>query len=211
MASFDWKLSRDDRKILPAILYVRLRGVVERNRALLSRSKRRGDIAVVAWLTRNLVELRVWVEYCAMSDDNALEFCDDAVRDLIELNRKIPGLDATTRAELDAAQAALPSSKATHKFKDVKEAASEAGLDQFYRTNFKSLSKFAHPTALSVMATPEDAGAHGMRTELVKVGLAIANEALEKLETSFIGERHRKYALSMIRVNEQLPKSQRVK
>jgi hypothetical protein len=207
---FDWKFSSDDRRPLPAILYTHLKRAIERNRDLLMRSRRRGDIAVVAWLTRNLVELKVWAEYCATSEEKALEFCDDAIRDLIELNRKIPGLDGETKAELDRAEAGLPTVKASHKFKDIKDAATEVGLETFYKTNFKSLSKFAHPTALSVMATPTDSGAKVMRDEFVKVGTTIADEALMALEKSLMRKRHDKYASTIAKINKTLPRDKQV-
>ena len=145
-----------------------------------------------------------------MSEDKAMEFCDDAIRDLVELNQKIPGLDAATQAELDKAEAGLPRTKPSHKFKDVKVAANEAGLGDFYKTNFKSLSKFAHPTALSVMATPKDSSAQRMREEFTRIGAAIADKALEKLENSLMRERYQKYASTIARINKTLPRDKQV-
>jgi hypothetical protein len=59
MSESDWALGTGDIKVLPAILYVHLSNAVTRYRALLLRSRRRGELDYVAWLTRNLVELRV--------------------------------------------------------------------------------------------------------------------------------------------------------
>src|SRR6185312_13047258 len=100
--------------------------------------------------------------------------------------------------------------KASHKFKDVRDAAAESGLEDFYKTNFKSLSKFAHPTALSVMATPRDSGAQIMRNEFVKVGVAIAEEALAVLEGSLMKKRHDKYASTIKKINSRLPRDKQV-
>ncbi len=211
MEPLDWKRDPQDNRTLPAILYVRLKDAVERNRDLLARAKRRGDLAVVAWLARNLVELRVWVEYCAMSEDNALEFSDDAIRDLVALNRKIPGLDDETRTRLEAAEAGLPRTKDSHKFKEARDAAAIASLGEFYNTNVKILSKYAHPTALSVMAALGEASVKPLRAQFSGVGLTIANEALQKLDSSFIGERYRQYAESMARANDQIPAHRRLK
>lgn len=52
----------------------------------------RHRISTVAWLTRNLLELSVWIQYCNLSDENAKRFHDDAVRDAYGLWKAIESL-----------------------------------------------------------------------------------------------------------------------
>lgn len=42
-------------------------------------------LSTVAWLTRNLLELSVWIQYCNLSDENAMTFRKDAARDMYGL------------------------------------------------------------------------------------------------------------------------------
>jgi hypothetical protein len=81
----EWAQTPGERAIFPAFVYIRLKAAVTRTRDLLQAKQGGGDVNYIAWLTRNLVELRIWAEYCSASDENALEFHEDSVRDLIEL------------------------------------------------------------------------------------------------------------------------------
>jgi len=123
MKDFDWTLDSGDMKVLPAILYVSLSDAVTRYRELLQRGRRRGELDYMAWLTRNLVELRVWVEYCSKSTENAEEFYRDAIRDLADLNKKVGGLDADTIEELERARQFIGTAKPAHKYTHVSDAA----------------------------------------------------------------------------------------
>jgi hypothetical protein len=152
------------------------------------------------------VELRVWVAYCSLSEANAQEFYDDSLRDLIELNRKVPGMDAETQATFGSAATALPDFKPAHKFKDVREAAVAADMVPFYSQNFKTLSKFAHPTAVSVMARVTGAPAIAMCIEIATIGQNIAVAALENLESSSsLGNSYRKYGPAIANVAREHP------
>ena len=168
-----------------------------------------GDLPNLAWLARNILELRVWIEYCSTSEANALEFYDDALRDLVDLNRKhLDELEPTTRATLEKATEALPNTKETHKYKDVRKAAEECHMDIF-DANYKILSKLAHPTALSVIAhRPE--GSETANAELTKNALELAEEGLLRLERSHLGDTYRKYRAELERVNAALPPERRV-
>ena len=54
---------------------------------------RRNRVATVAWLTRNLLELSVWIEYCSLSEENARDFANDVVKDLSGLARSMEQQD----------------------------------------------------------------------------------------------------------------------
>jgi hypothetical protein len=43
---------------------------------------RKKRVATVAWLTRNLLELSVWIAYCTSSEDRARSFWNDILKDL---------------------------------------------------------------------------------------------------------------------------------
>jgi hypothetical protein len=46
---------------------------------------RKNRVATVAWLTRNLLELSIWIEYCTLSEKNARDFANDVIKDLYGL------------------------------------------------------------------------------------------------------------------------------
>ncbi len=126
------------------------------------------DIPIVAWHSRNLLELAVWSIYCAKSQDNARRFYEDMGRDVRDT------FDAFTKWGTATAQASdwlNPIAAAKQEFaeqakciegidsidgqyKNVRNAAKECGLLHHFDLNFKVLSKFAHPTAMRVMAPP---------------------------------------------------------
>lgn len=55
--------------------------------------RRSGDLIEIAWLAQNLSELKIWVEYCSLSIINTLEFHENVIRGLVDINVKIGGLD----------------------------------------------------------------------------------------------------------------------
>jgi hypothetical protein len=59
----------------------RLRSVVKTNTRDLQTAMTEGRISKIAWVTRNLLELMLWSEYCSTSVSNAKDFVLDAARD----------------------------------------------------------------------------------------------------------------------------------
>ncbi len=157
----------------------------------------------IAWLARNLLELKIWVEYCSLSIINTLEFHEDAIRDLVDMDVKIGGLDKQTADELEAAKAFLCGKRLSKKYKKVEDAAQDTNLKPFYDNYCKILSKFVHPTALSL--TFPEGGEEVVRAEFVKVGKQLAAEALEKLDTSCVGELYLKYLPTMQKLAQSHP------
>lgn len=205
----DWNMSEKDRAIFPALVYAGLKNWTRHYKHAIIEA-RESELSYVAWLARNLVELRVWIEYCSVSVANALEFYDDAVRDLVDMNRQegLDGLEDDTKESLAKASAALPPIKAAHKYKNVREAAEETNME-VYRRNYKTLSKMAHPTAMTVIASrigASKATAHEVSDKSVE----LADEGLAKLESSHLGETYRKYEATMKRMNATLPQERRV-
>ena len=48
-----------------------------------------GRISALAWATRNLLELSIWIDYCNLSDQHAKRFSDDSLRDLYGLSKAV--------------------------------------------------------------------------------------------------------------------------
>jgi hypothetical protein len=116
-----------------------------------------------AFMTRNLLELAVWTEYCAKSKENAEQFRQDAVRDangLLSAYQKLASLLRTepangfadARDRLQRVSGLLGIDDADTGFKFVSEAAKESGTDSAlaFRALNTILSKYTHPTAFAV-------------------------------------------------------------
>jgi len=117
-------------------------------------------ISAVAWLTRSLLELLVWIKFCRSSRENAWKFHEDALRDtqgLIEAYAKTCGAlgindknSLRAMAEIQTlAKNELGLNEIKSNYLDVSKAAK--ATDSIWSESFthinKALSKFAHPTA----------------------------------------------------------------
>jgi hypothetical protein len=129
------------------------------------------DTALLAWRARNLLELSVWSAYCAKSRDNARRLYEDAGRDVRGIyDAFIKWGTATAQAAdwlhpLATAKQDL-SERAQRRdgidslegaYKQVSEAAKECGIGEHFSLSYKMLSKFAHPTAMYILAPPDEA------------------------------------------------------
>jgi hypothetical protein len=122
------------------------------------------DISSLAWHARNLLELCVWSLYCTKQRDNARRLYEDAGRDILDLsnaykkNDETAGetdlLNALAHAEKELRErAASEGIEALDKsYMRVDNAAEECGMLSRYRISFKMASKFAHPTAMLILA-----------------------------------------------------------
>jgi len=126
--------------------------------------------ALLAWRARNLLELSVWCLYCAKSRENARRLYEDAGRDVVGLLAAFTkwgvatALDPKILDPLTGAKQDLYQRAATHgigsldsRYKDVRDAATECGLKEHFGLAYSTLSKFAHPTAMQIMASPDEA------------------------------------------------------
>lgn len=206
---FTWQLTKKQRGTIPAMVYAHLVESVEHYRELLQRAKRRGQLDYVAWITRNLLELRIWAEYCGRSTDNADDFFCDAVRDLVDMLRKFETPSEEVSVELDKAKDYIGSIRPHHKFKPVSEAAQELGIKEFYEKNCKILSKYVHPTAMSVFAKFRGQGEAIARKQFCDLGRAVSDDALKFLRESPTGDVYRRYRSTMNSVLATLPEEMR--
>jgi polyhydroxyalkanoate synthesis regulator phasin len=84
------------RAVIPMIKALRKRGTIEdwRHRQLigflntliqttaeLAHAYKRKRLSSIAWLTRNLLELSIWVDFCSLSPEHARRFHEDILRD----------------------------------------------------------------------------------------------------------------------------------
>ena len=111
---------------------------------------------------RNLLELWIWIEYCTASRENAKRFYEDALRDalgLAESLSKMCKLTGTVNEFGDQARRKLVEialndhgiESLDKNYEQVLTAATNVGLDEWYKANNAHLSKFAHPTAIVVV------------------------------------------------------------
>ena len=137
-----------------------------------SYGEKRDDSSVIAWRARNLLELSVWCLYCSKSRKNARRLYEDAGRDMLGLftaftkwgtqTAQDPDwLDLFTGAKRDLSQRAASDGIASldGSYKQVSEAAKESGIGDHFALSYRMLSKFAHPTAMQILAPSDEAKA----------------------------------------------------
>lgn len=133
-------------------------------------AKENGDAPLLAWRARNLLELSVWSTYCAKSRENARRLYEDAGRDALGLYNAFTKWGAATaqstdwlepiaNAKQDLSQRAVSDGieSLDGPYKHVKEAAQECGIGDHFSLSYRMLSKFAHPTAMQILASPDEA------------------------------------------------------
>ena len=115
-------------------------------------------LPAAAWNARNLLELSIWIKYCAVSRANARCFHEGALRDMQGLTDAVSKLHALRQLPNEFEKAArekiaeiarekLGLNSLDGSYARVADAAkSVCQLDWFLATN-SFLSKFAHPTA----------------------------------------------------------------
>lgn len=124
--------------------------------------------SLLAWRARNLLEISVWSIYCAKETKNARIFYEDAGRDVIGVYKAFTEWGTTTSQNndwlypIENAKHAV-SQRAASKgiksldgsYQEVRKVAEECGIGPHFKLSYKKLSKFAHPTAMLIMATPD--------------------------------------------------------
>jgi len=113
---------------------------------------RRNRVATVAWLTRNLLELSVWIEYCTLSEENARKFANDTLKDLYGLAGSMEHVDILKyRRSRDLVQSVgriFDSAEAKENFYSVTEA-----LDKKVASALSDSGPFLTEEQLLEMAT----------------------------------------------------------
>jgi hypothetical protein len=171
--------------------YIRLEQVYEEN----------GDtnISTLAWHARNLLELWVWSLYSTTTRENARRLYEDSGRDIVgmskayrkhleataELNNLCEQLSLTEESlRLRAASEGIDSLDGS--YKRVDEAAKECGVGPHYSLFFKLASKFAHPTAMLMLASPDKLIESRLGDFFFSEGCLFFSEAFAALENHLL-------------------------
>lgn len=128
-----------------------------------------GDLSLIAWRARNLLELRVWTVYFCRNEESARHIYEDAGRDARDLFKAFTKWGTATNQPEDWAamfddvdnvllkRASLVGiDNLDGSYMAVNAAAKECGLEAGHALQFKLLSKFAHPTAMQIMGAMND-------------------------------------------------------
>lgn len=146
-------------------------------------------VSAICWIARNVLELYVWTKYCITSEANAKTFAEDSARDLVDMldfpqTVLHPGVE-----RIRVARAAIIAWAKKGGFGDIDEeytkvsaAAKSCGLADEWKMGNRMFSKFAHPTALLVMApVPIDRIVPTIKISAFKGALALSDKALEMI------------------------------
>ena len=165
---------------------------------LLKRAYQEGsarDASVLAWRARNLLELSVWAMYCARSRENARRLYEDAVRDVNGIFAAFikwgearaekaewfePGRSAQQRISNQALSDGIAAVNGS--FKHVRDAAEEVGIRDHFDLYNKILSKCAHPTAMQIMFSSQEALTTWQRDSFFSEGCLFFTGAFSALE-----------------------------
>jgi hypothetical protein len=108
----DWGPTYSENKeALLSRLYENFERAVEACREMMLKLRKRAPVNQIAWYARNLLELQIWIEFCCRDRLNAEEFYEDAIRDLIDLNRGKEQHDEQLTRNLAKAQALIDKRK----------------------------------------------------------------------------------------------------
>jgi hypothetical protein len=153
------------------------------------------DESLLAWRVRNLLELSVWSLYCTKSRANARRLYEDAGRDMMGLfsaftkwgtaTAQAPEwLDLFTGAKKELAQRAAAEGIASldESYKGVNDAAKDVGIGDHFALSNRMLSKFAHPTAVRILAPPDETRAAVQRDCFFSQGCLFFTGAFAALE-----------------------------
>jgi hypothetical protein len=138
-------------------------------------------VATAAWLARNLLELAIWAEYCRSDVEKAHQFLLDGARDAYDaLN--IPADLLTNSNHLELRQELLEKSKEDgfdieESYTKVFNAAKELKRERLFKHFNKTLSKFAHPTAIAIFSLGGDTETL-LRDKFQSAGLFFAKAGL---------------------------------
>jgi hypothetical protein len=162
---------------------------VDRVRYDLLKTMEQNAVSGAAWNARNLLELWIWLKYCAASRENARRFHEDALRDMRGLSdalskmhtqQGIPNeFEASARVQFELAREKFGLDSLDSDYLRVGDAAKAVGLaDQFGSTN-KFLSKFAHPTAVLVVGIMHQSETHrGLQATMTTTGVYYAGQCV---------------------------------
>lgn len=167
---------------------------VKRYSADLGETYRAKRTDALAQAMRNLMELRVWVKYCQLSEQDGKRFFNDGLRDMRDMVQALQNVYAKANKEpLQQIERMLVDMKAKAPGFDVdnfdapylkvSDAAAKVGQQDGHVALYKIASKFAHPTAFLLAMEGEGMpGTQGMRDSLFELGAKLADSCITELE-----------------------------
>jgi hypothetical protein len=127
------------------------------------------DPSQMAWRARNLLELSVWSIFFTKSRANAWRLYEDAGQDAMNIFDEFQrwgqssGQQADWLSNINIGKSELAIRAANEgidsldgKYMRVEGAAEICGLKDMFKIENKTLSKFAHPTAMQILGTADD-------------------------------------------------------
>ena len=158
-----------------------LKEAVELNLRELDHAFKQRPMGMVALITRNLLELLVWVEYCQSSQERAKRFCEDSLRDALDM-LKLRKEFATERERLIKMLKHNGIKNPEDSFFQVRDAAEELHKKDCFVFWNKLFSKFAHPTALAVMNDLPSEDIRWFKSSFFELGMGYGVSALAQID-----------------------------
>ena len=172
--------------VRPQILKL-LQSAVEDNLCGLDEAYKAGRLSTIAWSSRNLLELAMWSAHCSKSENNAKQFLLDAARDASDVLDVPDGVFSDTFSFKGVRDQFLETAKEDgfetfdESFTRVAQVAKQLGQEVTFRHYNKLLSKFAHPTALSVVNSGRES-TEMLKRKFYELGVKLGGMTLEALK-----------------------------
>lgn len=200
-----WNPSLGERETALFFVYEWLSDAIERFSQRISTVQTAED---AAWVARCLLDLEIWVDHCNDSSERAQQFWQDYVRDLNELLRNLPvPIECEVTAKLLLlAQRLLTGSKKSDNPTYNATAAKDVDRLEYRKVESSPLSKFVHPTALSLLTMSDGGNLKNMlRDAFIGQAEKYAANARTKLSSGLLAEAHLKFGPEVARLRSKVP------
>jgi hypothetical protein len=172
-----------------------------------SRIPTANSVEEMAWVARCLLEIEIWVDYCNASQENAEQFWQDSIRDMHELNPKLESssdeADVINAALLKKTRAMLTGNRKPNDPAYIKRAAVAISRDDYRKLESSTISKFVHPTALSLFVRDPQLEKQ-MICLFAEDAARYASEGRKKLAEGRLAEIYSVYENSLRRAREKM-------
>lgn len=155
------------------------------NQVYLEQMNEQGFTSGIAWISRNLLELSIWTRYCLVSEENAEVFYKDGARDAMGAMKlpdemlKADRLGSFKQTRQQMLESAVDDNiENPTDYTPVSDAAKAINYPHFGKINML-LSKWAHPTAISVLMLGRDAQ---LNATFYKLGARWVDDSIKLIE-----------------------------
>jgi hypothetical protein len=160
------------------------------------------DAALLAWRARNLLELSVWSTYCAKTRENARRvYEDEAATHAASMTPSSSGAWQLQRQAIGSIQLRLrsrisPNGRSSWMvsslWTDLTSRSAKPqrnAVSEHFSLSFKMLSKFAHPTAMRILAAPDEKRERVQRDLFFSHGCLFFTGAFHALEGQLLDQK----------------------